>query len=113
MPKKFKDLVEVLNDRQTRKFILEEIQLAYETKVGKHEDLTKEIPKVIANDTRLTRTPWESLQDKGILQLPDIAYEFIRIKNKSSELSASERKIIDSLVRIAIIRTIKHYKLTK
>lgn len=111
--KKFKDIIEVLNDRHTRKFILEEIQLAYELKVEKHENMTAHLPEQVAADTKLKKTPWESLQEKELLQLPEIAYEFIRIKNKISELSARERSIIDSLVRTAIQRTIKHYKLTK
>ena len=111
--KKFNNLIEVLNDHNTRRFILEEIQLAYEKKDDKHEDLTQHLPDVLAGGTKLKRTPWESLQEKELLQLPEIAYEFVRIKNKISELPSNERRIIDSLVRIAIQRTIKHYKLTK
>jgi hypothetical protein len=112
MTKKFKDIVEILNDPTTRRFILEEITFMYEHKSEVHEKLSDQLPVMLADQTQLKKTVWESLQDKGMLTLPEIGYEYIRIRNKSSELSFRERKIIEAICKKAIGRTIRHYNIT-
>ena len=111
--KQFANIIDVLNDAQTRKFILEEIANMYAKKDEKHEALAEDMPVFLQDSTQLKRSVWDSLQDKGLLTLPEIGYEYIRIRNKSSELPSNERHIVEAICKNAIVRTFAYYKINQ
>lgn len=55
---------------------------------------------------QLKRTPYDSLNDKGMLNTNDIFNEYQLIREKKSKLSSGERSAIMAMMSIAIQRAI-------
>lgn len=54
----------------------------------------------------LKRTPFEALEDKGLMNPDSIFLEFQKITNKESSLSASERRLIENIAFEALQKVI-------
>lgn len=79
------------------------------------KDLAKEVGLVISEiDNKrlavtsegheLKRSPYGTLQEKGMMKADFLMREFEKIENKQSSLSSGERKIISEIVMTAFVR---------
>lgn len=79
------------------------------------KDLAKEVGLVISeiNNKRLAvtskghelkRSPYGTLQEKGMMKADFLMREFEKIENKQSSLSSGERKVISEIVMTAFVR---------
>lgn len=109
--KEFTNILELLNDKQTRKYIVEEIQLLFDKKDAVLEKVIEEAGGDETIVPELKNSVVDNLQSKGLLQLPEIGYAYIGVRNKHSFLSARERAVVEYIVKKACHRALKYYNL--
>lgn len=91
-----------------KKMSREEVHVALGTVIKELRKSREEAAKASKNG--LKRNPFDTLEDKGLMNAYDIMDEFYKIQAKASQLSSNERRIINKIMLMALYRVARAEK---